>query len=366
MATVSGLMDYLAGDALTQLAQAYAVRPRPRPALPAPFYTPGPSKPVGTAVKYRSVNGSRESAKVTNPDSPSQVAQGVRPTEEGRGDRLPRALHDRPGPDPGPPAPRRHGPDERADRTADAGPAFVDRFVNIRTNAVHSAIIRGKIDVGSDGNDPDEHLQPGPHRGLLGRHRDAAHGGRRRQHVQHRRLVERRHRIVTKVKTAKQYIAKTYGYRLTDAYYGLNVPEYLAKNTNFKEYLSRFQGFRDQFASTGEIPDGVLGLRWHPVDVADHRVERHGDELGRATTSSGSAPTRPTPAGTSTYECGLPCPSGLVCDKQIADAMQLTPESMGSMFPVRYGTHSYTVFQADPISATTSPARPARSRPRPG
>jgi hypothetical protein len=39
--------------------------------------------------------------------------------------------------------------------------------------------------------------------------------------------------------------------------------------------------------------------------------------------------------------------------------MQLTPESMGSMFPVRYGTHSYTCPgprrqrqpQADPISA---------------
>jgi hypothetical protein len=32
-----------------------------------------------------------------------------------------------------------------------------------------------------------------------------------------------------------------------------------------QQYLARNQPFRDQWLNSGEIPDGVLGLSWHPM-----------------------------------------------------------------------------------------------------
>jgi hypothetical protein len=349
MATAS-LMDYLAGDALTKLAQAYAVRPGlPRP-FPAPFYAPGPNKPVGTAIKYDLLNGSRESAKVSNPDAPSQAAQGIQTDQKkivAIGSRehyvigldLIQAL-------------QYNGDLVRMNAQMELQrqlQAFVDRFVNIETNAVHSALIRGKIDVGSDGaiqtstSSPVRTLDYSSVTGVTlttaGAGSSFAIGD----------WATAATDIITNIKTLKRQIARDYGFRLTDCYYGVNVPNYLAKNTVFKEYLARFPMFRDQFSSTGEIPDGVLGLRWHAVDIA-------------TTVSSGSATSwagddfiafSPDPADTGWYEmvqCGLPCPSGLVADKEIRDAM-LSPESLGAAFPIKYGIHSYTLYSADPISA---------------
>ncbi|MDB5295206.1 MAG: hypothetical protein JWO31_1189, partial [Phycisphaerales bacterium] len=155
--------------------------------------------------------------------------------------------------------------------------------------------------------------------------------------------------IVTYCKKVRQYVAKTFGFRLTDVYYGINLPGYLSKNTSFKEYLSRFQGFRDAFVSTGEIPDGVLGFNWHPADMA---TVVNG---GTATTwaSDDFLAFSPDPADTGWYEyfeCGLPCPTGLTSEKAIESAM-LSPESLAAAFQTKFGVHSYTTYSADPPSA---------------
>ncbi len=61
------------------------------------------------------------------------------------------------------------------------------------------------------------------------------------------------------------------GYEIEDAYYGKNVPALLADNTSTQNYMARDQvvyinGTAPSGAAyikSGEIPDGVLGLRWH-------------------------------------------------------------------------------------------------------
>jgi hypothetical protein len=227
--------------------------------------------------------------------------------------------------------------------------AFVDRFVNIRTNAVHAAVILGAIYVGSDGSIQTSSSSPVrtvDYAGDTGT-RLTTNGAGSTFTIGDWATASTG--IITNIKSLKRYIAKTYGYMLSDAYYGVNVPEYLSKNTNFQQYLARFPMFRDQFSSTGEIPDGVLGLRWHPVDTATSVSS------GTATSWAGDdfLAFSPDPMDTGwyqLYECGLPCPSGLTSDREIRDAM-VNPDSLGAAFPIQYGIHSYTIYSADPISA---------------
>lgn len=349
MATAS-LMDYLAGDALTKLAQAYAVKPGlPRP-FPAPFYQPSAARVVGTAVKYDSVNGSRESAKISNPDAPSQVAQGIT-TDTKKVVAIGAREHFVIGLDliqalqyPGDIV-RMNAQIELQRQVK----AFVDRFMNIRSNAVHSALIRGIIDVSSTGDI--QTSTSSPVRTLTYTNATAVqlttNGAGSTFTIGDWSSAATD--IVGYVKAIKRYIAKTYGFELTDCYYGINVPGYLAKNTSFKEYLSRAVNFRDPFVASGEIPNGVLGLNWHAVDRATTVSD------GSATSWAGDnfLAFSPPPGDDSWYEnfeCGLPCPSGLTSEAEIKSSM-LSPDSLSSAFPVKYGIHSYTVYNADPVSA---------------
>jgi hypothetical protein len=61
------------------------------------------------------------------------------------------------------------------------------------------------------------------------------------------------------------------GYEITNAFYGKNVPSILANNTNTQAYMARdniavITGVGPTgptYIRTGEIPDGVLGFKWH-------------------------------------------------------------------------------------------------------
>jgi hypothetical protein len=342
-------MDYLSGDQLTKLAQAYAVKPRLARPFPAAFYNMG-TKVYGTAVKYDLVNGSRESAKITNPDSPSQVAQGIQ-TDSRKVVAIGSREHFVVGMDliqalqwPGDMV--RANAQMELERQVKA---FVDRFMNIETNAVHSALVRGKIDVGSDGSIQASTSSPVrtiDYTGATGTQltKDGAGGT-----FNIGDWSDASTDIVTKVKDLKRYILKTYGWELTDVYHGINVGANLAKNSAFREYLSRHESYRNQFVSAGEIAPGTLGLRWHAVDTATTVTG------GSATSWAGDnfLAFSPDPSDTGWYEgfvAGLPAPSGLTSEAEIKSAM-LSPETLGAAFPVKYGVHSYTIYNADPISA---------------
>ena len=349
MATAT-LMDFLAGDALTELARAYSNRPGLVRPLPAAFYTPGPTKPVGTTVKYRVVTGSRESARVRNSNSPSANVQGVETAEKkvvALGSRenytidheVIQAL-------------QWPGDLVRARAAAEVNEQienFVGRFVSLRTNAVHSALLRGKIDIATTGliqtstSSPSRTIDYGV---PTGNQLTAAGGGSTYAIGDWSSAATD---IPGAIREFKRYMSKTYGFTVTTAYYGVDVPGFLAKNTLFKEYLSRNPMFRDQFVSTGMIPDGVLGLKW--VDVGDATSVTDG--TGTSFAADNFLAFSPNPGDTSWYEfveCGLAAPTGLASESQIQQAM-LSPEGLGAAFPIKYGVHSYSLMNADPISA---------------
>jgi hypothetical protein len=75
-------------------------------------------------------------------------------------------------------------------------------------------------------------------------------------------------KIVQPVKNLKMLAKQTTGYELRHAFYGKNVLEYVTSNDDFKYYLARNPGKNQQFLESGDIPDGVLDLSWHPVQDA--------------------------------------------------------------------------------------------------
>lgn len=74
--------------------------------------------------------------------------------------------------------------------------------------------------------------------------------------------------IPTQVLNFKEYARRQTGKAITTAYYSRGVAGRLATNTAFKEFLARNygdNGYNAQYVKTGEIADGVLGLKWVPV-----------------------------------------------------------------------------------------------------
>ena len=75
-------------------------------------------------------------------------------------------------------------------------------------------------------------------------------------------------KIITHIRNIKKASIKKTGYQLAHCFYGENIAGYLSSNTEAKEYLARNPAMNQQILSTGEIPDGFMGLIWHPVDDA--------------------------------------------------------------------------------------------------
>jgi hypothetical protein len=59
------------------------------------------------------------------------------------------------------------------------------------------------------------------------------------------------------------------GYVLENVFYGVNLPSYFAINQYCQPFLARSPAMREKFLDTGEIPQGLFGIKnWHPVYTA--------------------------------------------------------------------------------------------------
>lgn len=353
----ASLMDYLAGDALTKLAQAYANRPGLARPFPASFYATKQNPNAGTTtVSYDVETSSREAAKVRNPDSPSAMVQGVGVQNKkvvGLGSReaYPIGLEMIGALQSNSEIVRMNAQAELQRQVRN----FVDRFRNLRTNAAHSVLFRGKIDVAADGEiqttsfSPMRTIDYGVPTGNLITH----DGSGSTYNIGD--WSNSATNIVLNVQNLKKYQSRQRGFDVTNVYYDVNVPGYLAANTSFKEYLTRNPNFNQQFVNTGEIPNGVLDLNWTPIYKAVHVTGGTGGTSATITgwTSGKFISFSPDPGADWWYEnleCGLPAPTGLTSEAQITEAM-LNPDTLSKAFPIRWGMHSYSLMNADPIMA---------------
>jgi len=75
--------------------------------------------------------------------------------------------------------------------------------------------------------------------------------------------------IVTHVRKIRRAARIKTGYPIRHAFYGANVPGYLLGNTQIAALIAGTPSLSEAFANApSEIPQGLLGLQWHPVDDA--------------------------------------------------------------------------------------------------
>lgn len=139
---------------------------------------------------------------------------------------------------------------------------FAQRYVNLRRTAWYSAMTNGKIWFDGDGNllpsasgavvTIDFGIPAGNQNQL-----DALGAG----DIISAKWSATDTDIPTQITNIRKAAAQLTGYRITTAYYGANVPSYVAKNTAMKEFLKLNPG-SNQAVRNGEIPNGFQKLNW--------------------------------------------------------------------------------------------------------
>jgi len=73
--------------------------------------------------------------------------------------------------------------------------------------------------------------------------------------------------IVGQLTAIRQQIAKLCGYIVTDVFYGVNIPKYIAKNTTFTNIIRGNANVANEIKQ-GIISQGTGGFNWHPATDA--------------------------------------------------------------------------------------------------
>ena len=159
---------------------------------------------------------------------------------------------------------QRLGEQEIARRTAE----FKRLFVNLRASAVYSMLAQGAIYFDADGN-----LLPDSTGSAVTVDFGISAGNKDQLDVfgdgdiiaaDWSIASTEIHKHVAAIKRAAR---KLTGYPIRHAFYGSNLLDYFLDNTALSSLISDNTGFQES-AAGGEIPDGLLGLSWHPVEEA--------------------------------------------------------------------------------------------------
>jgi hypothetical protein len=270
------LMDFFAGQRLTQVAQSAAIRRGVPRMLPASLFAPSASKPSNDQVEYIQYSGNRQGAQIVSRLSPSKAqnmpgATRKTATAVNVKEKLPIdvTLID---------ALKstnlmiaENARRELVKRMAD----FDVRAEITRTNVVTSSFAKGKIWVDVNGNVLPtssgavitiDHGVPTANLLTLGGAGSTYNIGDWSSAATD---------IGAALRGLRKANVKANNYVLTTILYGELVPSYLAKNTTLKEYFARNAMFRDNIVQNNEIPNGTLGFNWAPVNLS-YMVDANG------------------------------------------------------------------------------------------
>ena len=83
----------------------------------------------------------------------------------------------------------------------------------------------------------------------------------------------------------REQMLKLGNWQVTEAFYGKNIPDYIANNTRAKEYIDRTPALaRQQVENARKVPDGFQGFNWHNasdaywIDASGNVQEPLGDD----------------------------------------------------------------------------------------
>jgi hypothetical protein len=164
------------------------------------------------------------------------------------------------------------GEQEVARRTAE----FKQLFMNLRSAAIFSLLSQGAIHFDAEGNllpsssDAAVTIDFGIPAGNLNQ-LDALGDG----DIIDASWATAGTDIVGQIQALKQAAVQLSGYPLRHAFYGKSILGFLQANDILKLYLQNNQKYQEIIAG-GEIPDGLLGLTWHPMSEAFSELESGG------------------------------------------------------------------------------------------
>ena len=210
------------------------------------------------------------------------------------------------------------------------------RFVNLETTAVHMMLANGKLWFDASGNllpsssGADLTIDYGVPAGNQnqinwnggGNIIDASWGTSTTKIVSHIKKIKRAAVLLT-------------GYPLKYAIYGANIPEYLALNGTFQNYLRYHPQFREQFVDAAEIADGTLGLTW--IDGSNLFFDDDSGTTQQIVQDDGIifCPDVADNRAYTIHEGSYPVPKSLTMAQDV--------ESMLANFEIQYGPFGYAM-----------------------
>lgn len=215
---------------------------------------------------------------------------------------------------------------------------FVAKYNNLRIAAVTSVVANGKIWFDSSGN-----LLPTSSGaavtidyGMSANHLNQLNG------IIAASWATASTDIALHITNLQSQALQDTGYKLTKAFYGKNIPSYLATNNFFNDWLIRNPAAQTAWLSSRKVPSGFMELEWIPVHSAFFE-----DSSGTNQTFFGADQVTFTPDVDQTwYEVGegsygVPTSFNPTSNLQAA---------MGSLENV-YGMFSYALPEHNPLTA---------------
>jgi hypothetical protein len=354
MADNQSLLDWLSGPVLTQLVESQDIKAGLPAPMPPALYTPSGTDVVGVNVQWEAIQGVRQNATLTDPNSPSRrvdtnqrtrkqaVALGTR-ENIGFDSEFIAMLQS------GVPILQQRAKMLQIQKVRD----FKQRAENLRVSLPHSAFALGAINVDGNGNLLPSSTGavmtvnfsiPGTSLNGAGKLTTNSTLPSTTQTVGDWSLA------ATDIEAALRAIGDSYtyysNYPVGTIMYGRNVPGYFANNTSMQTFMSRNQGFGGKFLDSNEVPQGLMDYSWQPVHRAYFNDKNNAVQTWFNPKSIYIIP----PVSEDWYEnveCSLPIPSGIPFANSFDNL-----ENFSGMFPLKKGYGSYCYGSLDPISLT--------------
>lgn len=265
----TSLTDFFAGQKLTALINAEAVKRNVPRKLPAALYQPSLTKPSTDQVEYISVVGNRANARAVARSSPARARELPGATRKyatavNLKELMPIDINMLDALKSSNPLVQKNAQQQLVRSFAD----FKSLFENSRTSMVASAFANGKIWIGSGGNQlgSSSGAYTTVDYGIATGNQITKDGSGGTYNIGDWSSASTD--IGAACRAIRDANLRSNGYELTTILYGTNIPSYLAKNTTLKEYFARFPEIRQSLAVNNEIPQGTLGFNWAPVHAS--------------------------------------------------------------------------------------------------
>lgn len=352
MATNQTFADFFAGQRMTLLAHAAAVKMDDQQILDPSLYTPGPTKPFDDKVQFASVTWNRSGMPVIARGSPP------RPTNVGQTDWKFATIFN---------MKEEMGIDFSFMQAlaSDFPPVqqnammelnrrmitFNQRAQKTRANMVNSLMANGKIWIGSDGQvlatssgavitmDPS----------IPTANQITKDGAGSTYNISDWSAASTN--IMQATDDIQTTTVQKTGFVLKNAIYGPKLPSYFAQNTSLAPYLARNSNFRDTLIATRTVPNGFLGYNWTPARLS-YLTKQNAD----GTPASAVATFDPNFIGFypevsddwyEFVEGGTQIPNGVAGSTQVEPGLSM--QAMAALFRIAYGRYSYGVVTTHPV-----------------